>query len=242
MTGTFLAPALHQVVVAEFRDPDQALEAIPSLCRLQVNGVQVERWSLALEQACEQAQISMMVAPRSREGTLWGLPDLMHARFPKPVRSPARGGLLAEGLVLTVPGVPRLDGLALTRDHENETHYHQLIALRRNLDGTTRGLTGDGLRLCRVDKDLLSFLRFDAGGPGDETVVVANLTGRQIQCRLGFPGPGPWVLRYASDRESGEVLYTDAQPLDGHPCSAELTLAPGSLQILSENPWKELQT
>lgn len=237
MTGTFLAPALHQVVVAEFRDPDQALEAIPNLCRLQVNGIQVERWSLALEQACESAQIAMMVAPRSREGTLWGLPDLLHARFPKPVRSPARGGLLAEGLVLTVPGVPRLDGLALARQDEIDRHYHRLIALRRNLDGSTRGLSGDGLRLCRVDKDLLSFLRFDAGGPGDETLVVANLSGDTIQCKMGFPGPGPWVVRYASDRESGDVIYTESQSLDGHPCSAEITLGPNSLQILSENPW-----
>ena len=54
--------------------------------------------------------------------------------------------------------------------------YRDLIHLRLNRGGSTRGLTGHGITVHRIDEadNVIAFHRWHQGGPGDDVVVVAN--------------------------------------------------------------------
>ena len=54
--------------------------------------------------------------------------------------------------------------------------YRDLIRLRLNRSGVTRGLTGHGIAVHRIDEErkLVAFHRWQDGGPGDDVIVVAN--------------------------------------------------------------------
>ena len=95
-------------------------------------------------------------------------------------------------LVLTSPGIPMIfEGQELLEDRwfqdkepidwarVQDEHgilgmYRDLIALRRNLPGMTRGLCGQNIHIFHFDdKDkVLAFHRWDKGGPADSVVVV----------------------------------------------------------------------
>ena len=109
-----------------------------------------------------------------------------------------RRGLVAAAIMLTSPGIPMIfqgQEMLETRDFGFSTPtpmdfsratdpqtsgivqmYRDLIALRRNLQGTTRGLTGQSLNVFHRDDNnkTLAYHRWDAGGTGDDVVVVAN--------------------------------------------------------------------
>jgi len=61
--------------------------------------------------------------------------------------------------------------------------YRDLIALRRNLKGATRGLTGQNLNVFHADNGnkTLGYHRWENGGPGDD-VVVSQIF-RTLPCR-----------------------------------------------------------
>src|SRR5260221_9858320 len=76
----------------------------------------------------------------------------------------------------TVP----LDWMKMTTFAEINLLYRNLIRLRRNALHQTRGLTGQHINvhhMNNVDK-LIAFHRWDAGGAGDDVIVVANLANR----------------------------------------------------------------
>ena len=56
--------------------------------------------------------------------------------------------------------------------------YRDLIALRRNLSGVTRGLCGQNFHIYHFDDEakLIAFHRWDEQGPTDSVVVVVNMT------------------------------------------------------------------
>ena len=101
-------------------------------------------------------------------------------------------------LVFTAPGIPMLfqgqeflegdwfqDTVPLDWDLGEEFHgilrlYRDLIRLRRNRAGATRGLCGRGLEILHVNEadKVIAFHRWDRGGPGDDVVVVANFANR----------------------------------------------------------------
>jgi 1,4-alpha-glucan branching enzyme len=56
--------------------------------------------------------------------------------------------------------------------------YRDLIYLRLNLFGSTRGLTGSGLNTFHENQadNLIAYHRWHHGGPGDDVVVVVNLS------------------------------------------------------------------
>lgn len=121
--------------------------------------------------------------------------------------------------------------------------YRRLIQLRRNWENNTRGLCGRGLEVLRNDDKakVIAFRRWDEGGPGDETVVVLNLShvNRDV-FRVGFPAPGVWKVRFSQNAEGTvdpEVVdvQVEEQEWDGRPYSAELTLEPYSALILSQD-------
>jgi 1,4-alpha-glucan branching enzyme len=172
---------------------------------------------------------------------------------------------LAAALVLTAPGIPMLfQGQEFLEDEWFRADvpldwdrratfrglvrlYRDLIALRRDRRGCTRGLCGQNLQVHHLDEErkVLAFYRWDQGGPGDDVVVVANFR-RQSQhdSLIGFPAEGLWKLRFSSDgRNSSEPFEGldggDAASApgecDGLPARAQITIAPYTLMIFSQD-------
>ena len=107
---------------------------------------------------------------------------------------------LGSGLVLTAPAIPMIfQGQELLEDRwfddtvaldwsKASTHagilrlHHDLIALRRDRRGRTRGLRGPGIAILRADDEakMVAFHRWVDGGPGHDVVVVANFAERTV--------------------------------------------------------------
>ena len=148
---------------------------------------------------------------------------------------------LAAGLVFTAPGIPMLfqgqeflqgawfrDDVPLDWDMKAEYHgivrlYRDLIRLRLNRDGASRGLCGQFLNVFHVNdaNDVIAFQRWDRHGPGDDVVVVVNLANRSWDAyEIGMPVAGHWRLRFNSDA----AVYSD--DFGDHP-GADLDAQPG---------------
>lgn len=127
---------------------------------------------------------------------------------------------LAAALVLTSPGIPMLfQGQEFLEDgwfqdsvpvdwHKSEEFsglvrmYRDMIRLRLNRLNTSRGLTGSGLNTFHQNQadNVIAFHRWHQGGPGDDVVVVVNLSHLPHEnYTLGFPAAGNWRLRLNSD-------------------------------------------
>lgn len=191
-----------------------------------------------------------------------------HARVPSeidagdPTSWPARKrSTLGAALVMTAPGIPMLfqgqefledewfrdtvplDWRRRRRFKGIVACYRDLIRLRRNLDGTSRGLTGQGVSVYHRNDQakVLAFHRWADGGPGDDVVVVVNLSYRPwTGYRIGLPADGVWRLllntnatSYGEDYPADDVgdLTAEALGYDGLPASAELAIAPYSVVI-----------
>lgn len=183
---------------------------------------------------------------------------------------------LAAALVLTSPGIPMLfQGQEFLEDgwfqdsvpldwHKSEEFsglvrmYRDLIHLRLNRFGSTRGLTGSGLNTFHQNQadNVIAYHRWHQGGPGDDVVVVVNLSHLAHEnYKLGFPSPGTWRLRLNSDwigYSSGfgnlacsDVLagteQHDAPPnpntaeRDGFPASGTISIGPYSVLVFSQD-------
>lgn len=183
---------------------------------------------------------------------------------------------LAAALVLTSPGIPMLfqgqefledgwfeDTVPLDWDKSDEFSglvrmYRDLIRLRLNRAGVTRGLTGSGLNTCHQNQadNMLAFHRWHQGGPGDDVVVVVNLSHQPREnYELGFPAAGGWKLRLNSDwngysrgfgnQASADVIAEPRNPAesqggatsrDGFQASATIRIGPYSVLIYSQDP------
>ena len=129
--------------------------------------------------------------------------------------------------------------------------YRDLIRLRRNLDGKTRGLMGQHINVFHVNEagKLIAYHRWDAGGSGDDVVVVANFSNSARQAyTIGFPHRGAWRVRFNSDlrryaAEFGNARCPDviaAEPpqgtgADGMPAWGNIAVGPYSALILSQD-------
>ncbi len=174
---------------------------------------------------------------------------------------------LAAAIVLTSPGIPMIFQGQEMLDVNNfefskrtpvewdrtEKYggivrmYRDMIALRRNLAGTTRGLTAQNLNVYHLnDKDkVIGYHRYDRGGAGDDVVVVANLSNQSFPSyNLGFPREGGWKVRFNSgasvyDREfkGGDSFDTSATagPKDGMRFNGNVGLGPYAVIILSQD-------
>ena len=172
---------------------------------------------------------------------------------------------LGAALALTSPGVPMLfQGQELLEDcwfqdkdpidwsrteDEYGIHkmYRDLISLRRNLLGVTRGLCGQNIHIFRVDNDakLIAFHRWDEQGPTDSVVVVVNMTNQNHDgyC-IGFPRAGLWKTRFNSDSyKYGPNFYNHPTPdvetheegTDGLSCSGDISIGPYTVVIFSQD-------
>ncbi|MDR0993089.1 MAG: alpha amylase C-terminal domain-containing protein, partial [Verrucomicrobiota bacterium] len=153
------------------------------------------------------------------------LPKYIDPENPDSVRARALS-LLANGIVMTIPGYPMmLQGLEMN-DVEDFSDRHPLpwaraqnthagivrahadiIRLRRNLAGFTPGLKGDQLKILHCDNraKVLAYRRSQRNAPRDHsTVVVANFSGAPLmQYAVRFPGSGTWYCQY----NSGSAVY-----------------------------------
>jgi 1,4-alpha-glucan branching enzyme len=170
---------------------------------------------------------------------------------------------LAAAMVFTAPGIPMLfqgqeflqgewfrDTVPLDWDQREEFHgivrlYRDLIRLRLNRDGFTRGLCGQFSQVYHMhdERKVLAYHRWDKGGPGDDVVVVANfLHEPQDGYVIGFPAAGTWKLRFNSDWQGysddfeghpSTDVVTEPGPYDGLPFHAAVSIGPYSVLIFS---------
>lgn len=170
---------------------------------------------------------------------------------------------LAAALVFTAPGIPMLfqgqeflegewfrDTVPLDWDRSKTFSgmvrlYRDLIGLRLNKAGLTRGLCGHHAQVyhCNPAQDLIAFRRWDQGGPHDDVVVVANFSHEsRTGYAIGFPAAGTWKLRFNSDwrgygehfgdTPSGDVTATP-DGYDGLPAKAAVEVGPYSVLVYS---------
>lgn len=168
-------------------------------------------------------------------------------------------------LVFTAPGIPMIfqgqefledkwftDTEPLDWDYAEKMEgivylYRDLMRLRRNGDGVSKGLTGQHVNAYHVNQDakVLAFHRWYDGGPGDSVVVVINMANRTVtDYTVGFPAAGRWSLRFDSHaagyspdykgQVSGGVVAVP-QRYDGLPASGKVSLGPYSGVIYSQD-------
>lgn len=172
---------------------------------------------------------------------------------------------LGGALVLTSPGIPMIfEGQELLEDRwfqdkepidwsrvEDEHGilgmYRDLIALRRNLSGMTRGLCGQNSHIFHFDdKDkVIAFHRWDKGGPADSVVVVVNMTNHNYDGYIiGFPRAGWWKTRFNSDSYNYGPTFANyptpdvealPEEFDGLPCSGKIGIGPYTVVIFSQD-------
>ncbi|MEO0531320.1 MAG: alpha amylase C-terminal domain-containing protein, partial [Planctomycetota bacterium] len=125
--------------------------------------------------------------------------------------------------------------------------YHDLIRLRLNRDGFTRGLTGQHIAVHHVNDidKVVAYRRWDEGGEGDVTLVVLNFSNvKYMNYRIGVEPGGVWRLRFNSDsrfyigERGGEIvedLHAEPGEYDGLRHSAELKLPAYTALIYSQD-------
>ncbi len=126
--------------------------------------------------------------------------------------------------------------------------HRDLIAARRNAGGWSAGLQGPNTTILRADgaSRLLAWHRWQAGGPGDDVVVVANLSTQPlVDLPLGLPRAGRWRVRLNSDStvydeqfgaSIAEDVEADGESLDGQGQSGRISVAPYAVVVLSQEP------
>jgi 1,4-alpha-glucan branching enzyme len=123
--------------------------------------------------------------------------------------------------------------------------YHDLIRLRRNLDGYTPGLKGEQCSLYRVDQasKLVAYRRWRAGTSTQDALVVLNFAGTaRTNYSLPFPRAGSWYVHLNSDSTSYGADYGNAGSTRvtaaGTSVTGAVTVGPYSALILSQVPWQ----
>jgi 1,4-alpha-glucan branching enzyme len=206
------------------------------------------------------------------------------ARIPQEINPDDTAGYFARkrstlgaGLVLTTPGIAMLfegqefledgwfrddkalDWSKLKTFQGMNSLYRDLIHLRRNLHGNTKGLTGPFVRILHVNHQdkVIAFHRWAEGGPKDDVVVIASFANRALEkgYRIGLPRGGRWIIRFNSDwkgyspdfhdvsNPEGQIM-AEKSPYDGCECSGIVSLPPYGFLLLSqeeafEEPKKE---
>jgi 1,4-alpha-glucan branching enzyme len=172
---------------------------------------------------------------------------------------------LGAALILTSSGIPMIfEGQELLEDRWFQDKvpidwsrtegqkgilgmYRDLIALRRNLAGVTRGLCGQNIHLYHVDDGakIIAFHRWDKQGPTDSVVVAVNMTNQNRDGYvIGFPRAGLWKTRFNSDSSKyGQDFSNHPAPdveapeekNDGLPCSGKINIGPYTAVIYSQD-------
>jgi 1,4-alpha-glucan branching enzyme len=75
-----------------------------------------------------------------------------------------------------------IDWSRIERENGILSMYRDVIALRRNRSGVTRGLCGQNIHIYHVDNEakVIAFHRSDKDGPKDSVIVVVNMTNQIV--------------------------------------------------------------
>ena len=179
---------------------------------------------------------------------------------------------LAAGLVLTAPGIPMLfegqeflesgwfrdnvpvDWRKLQSFRGINRLYHDLVQLRRNAFGNTRGLIGPFFNVHHInDGDkVVAFHRWKDGGAKDDVIVAASFANREWEhgYRIGLPRAGRWMVRFDSDWKGyspdfhdvgleEKFIEAESEPRDGLEFSGTLALPSYGILILSQETESE---
>lgn len=172
---------------------------------------------------------------------------------------------LGAAVVFTSPGIPMIfQGQEFLEDewfHDTDPidwakkeiysgilgMYRDLIRLRRNWFNTTRGLRGQHVNVYHLNNNdkVIAFHRWEAGGPGDDVVVVVNMANSGYDSYgIGFPREGLWKVRFNSDwtgygKDFGNHFSYDtvahAGIKDGLAYNGNVGIGPYSAIILSQD-------
>jgi 1,4-alpha-glucan branching enzyme len=145
--------------------------------------------------------------------------------------------ILGAALALTTPGIPMLfEGQEFLEDgwfrddkaldwsklgtfQGINRLYRDLVHMRRNLYGNTKGLTGPFLYVYHVNNQdkVIAFHRWAEGGAKDDVIVIASFTQRAIKdgYRIGLPHGGKWTIRFNSDWTGYSSDFHDVSNLEG---------------------------
>ncbi len=243
--GAFVHP-VRQIVIAS-DDQDRSIAAL----------------KVALEARYNDDAFQRVVYTESHDEVANG-----RARVPYEVNSDDPTGwhaqkrsTLGAALVFTAPGIPMIfqgqeflqgawfrDNVPLDWDQDESFAgivrlFRDLIHLRRNTDGLSRGLTGQHLDVFHAnDPDhVVAFHRWAEGGPGDDVVVMMNLSHQLLDDYVvGLPAAGAWRLLLNSDAEVYSPDFADTASADVHavegkydglPARGVVTIAPYSVLI-----------
>jgi len=173
---------------------------------------------------------------------------------------------LAAGVVFTSPGIPMIfqgqefleDGWFTDAEPLDWSRadiytgitelYRDLIALRLNKQGNTRGLTGASVNVHHVNDwdKVVAWHRWRDGGVGDDVIVLANFRNQAWEdYRIGLPSAGLWKIRFNSDWQIYDADYdgypcdevtADPIPWDGMPYSASFKFGAYTMGIFSQSP------
>lgn len=140
--------------------------------------------------------------------------------------------LLGAALVMTAPGIPMLfQGQAILEDKWfSDTDpiewnrlsefkgifklFREMVALRLNKQGNSKGLTGQHIRILHIDHDekIIIFQRWYENQATDSVVVILNFRDRSHDAfLLPFPLAKTWKLRLNSDDKKYDSEFK------GHP-------------------------
>ena len=171
---------------------------------------------------------------------------------------------MAAAMVFTAPGIPMIfqgqefleggwfrDTVPVDWTQRKDFHgiirlYRDLIRLRRNGDGFTRGLCGQFTQVYHLhdERKVIAFHRWNKGGQSDDVVVIANFFHEpQDNYIIGFPAEGMWKLRFNSDWQgynddfknypSTDVI-AETGDRDGFPWHAAVSIGHYSVLIFSQ--------
>ena len=257
--GAFVYPVRRNVVVIE--DGDRSMSELAGAIQFRYNEDAIQRviYSESHDEVANgKARIPHEINPEDTAGYF--------AR---------KRSILAAGLALTTPGIPMLfEGQEFLEDgwfRDDKAIdwsklkifqgigrlYRDLIHLRRNLHGNTKGLLGPFVRvhhLNAVDK-VIAFHRWAEGGAKDDVIVVASFTNRSFEndYRIGLPREGRWIIRFNSDwkgyspdfndvsNPEGQVI-TENKQRDGYDYSGVISLPSYGFLILSQEETPEAPT
>ncbi len=177
----------------------------------------------------------------------------------------AKRATLGAALVFTSPGIPMIfqgqellhggwfedtDPLKWERLSECKgiaKLFRDLIRLRKNETGLTKGLTGQYTKVTHINNEdkLIVIHRWSDGGPKDSVVVVLNFADRTHESyNIGLPEDGLWKVRFNSDwkgyrEDFGDNFSYDTETFqsmqDDMAFSANISIAPYSAIILSRD-------
>jgi 1,4-alpha-glucan branching enzyme len=172
---------------------------------------------------------------------------------------------LGAALVFTSPGIPMLfqgqelledrwfqdkvpiDWSRIEDEHGILGMYRDLIALRGNRSGVTRGLCGQNIHLYHFDDGakLIVFHRWDKQGPTDSVIVVVNMMDQSRDGYvIGFPRAGLWKTRFNSDSYNYSLNFANhpvpdveayKEKINSLPYSGKISIGPYTAVIFSQD-------